>query len=201
MAGDLFVHLISGVHFITGTNTVAERAQSSGGLFRWKDGRDFPDLIDTFYDYPNFRLAVRCNLNNEGGEFIAFYGTKGTMIIKDSTLTYKPQDIRPQPESYSIYGWPEQMRNEYLEKWQADHPLPLSFTADEGMETYTVPTGYSDVSDHQANFFNSVRSRKKTVENEEFGNRAALGCHLANYAYFNKTIATWDGSAKKITRG
>ncbi len=201
LAGDLFVHLISGVHFITGTNTVAERAQSSGGLFRWKDGRDFPDLIDTFYDYPNFRLAVRCNLNNEGGEFIAFYGTKGTMIIKDSTLTYKPQDIRPQPESYSIYGWPEQMRNEYLEKWQADHPLPLSFTADEGMETYTVPTGYSDVSDHQANFFNSVRSRKKTVENEEFGNRAALGCHLANYAYFNKTIATWDGSAKKITRG
>ncbi len=137
LAGDLFVHLISGIHFITGTNTVAERAQSSGGLFRWKDGRDFPDLIDTFYDYPNFRMAVRCNLNNEGGEFIAFYGTKGTMIIKDSTLTYKPQDIRPQPESYSIYGWPEQMRNAYLEKWQADHPLPLSFTADEGVESYT----------------------------------------------------------------
>src|SRR3984893_4561143 len=108
LAGDLFVHLISGIHFITGTNTVAERAQSTGGLFRWKDGRDFPDLIDTFYDYPNFRVAVRCNLNNEGGEFIGFYGTKGTMIIKDTTLTYVPQDTRPQPESYSIYGWPAQ---------------------------------------------------------------------------------------------
>src|SRR5450631_2188335 len=152
LAGDLFVHLISGIHFITGTNTVAERAQSSGGLFRFKDGRDFPDLIETFYDYPNFRLAVRCNLNNEGGEFIGFYGTKGTMIIKDSTLTYKPQDTRPQPESYSIYGWPEEMRSDYLEKWQADHPLPLSFSADEDVETYTVPHGYSDVSDHEANF-------------------------------------------------
>ncbi len=198
LAGDLFVHLISGVHFITGTSTVAERAQSSGGLFRWKDGRDFPDLIDTFYDYPNFRLAVRCNLNNEGGEFIGFYGTKGTMIIKDSTLTYKPQDTRPQPESYSIYGWPEEMRSDYLQKWQTDHALPLSFTTDEETETYTTPKGYSDVSDHQANFFNAVRSRKKTVENEEFGNRAALGCHLANYAYFNKTIARWDGGARKI---
>jgi len=56
LAGDLFVHLISGIQFITSTNTVAQRAQSTGGLFRWKDGRDFPDLIDTFYDYPNFGL-------------------------------------------------------------------------------------------------------------------------------------------------
>ncbi|MGH9513209.1 MAG: Gfo/Idh/MocA family protein [Terriglobales bacterium] len=203
LAGDLFVHLISGVHFITGTNTAAERAQSTGGLFRWKDGRDFPDLIDTFYDYPGFRLAVRCNLNNEGGEFIAFYGTKGTMIIKDSTLTYRPQDTRPQPESYSIYGWPQQMRMEYLEKWQADHPMPapLNYKTDENVETYGVPAGYSDVSDHQANFFNSVRTRKKPVENEEFGNRAAIGCHLANYAYFNKTIAVWDGGGEKIVKG
>ena len=59
LAGDLFVHLISGIQFITSTNTIAQRAQSTGGLFRWKDGLDFPDLIDTFYDYPNFRVAVR----------------------------------------------------------------------------------------------------------------------------------------------
>src|SRR5437763_15950067 len=30
LAGDLFVHLISGIHFITGTNTIAQRAQSTG---------------------------------------------------------------------------------------------------------------------------------------------------------------------------
>jgi predicted dehydrogenase len=203
LAGDLFVHLISGVHFITGTDTVAERAQSSGGLFRWKDGRDFPDLIDTFYDYPSFRFAVRCNLNNEGGEFIGFYGTKGTMIIKDATLTFRPQDTRPQPEGYSTIGWPEQMRMEYLQKWQADHPLPspLSYKLDEEGESYANPPGYSDISDHQANFFNAVRTRNKTVENEEFGNRAALGCHLANYAYFNKSIAKWDDATRKIVKG
>src|ERR1700720_2818429 len=54
LAGDLFVHLLSGIHFISGTNETATRAQSSGGLFRWKDGRDFPDLIETLYDYPKF---------------------------------------------------------------------------------------------------------------------------------------------------
>lgn len=200
LAGDLFVHLISGIHFITGTNTVAQRAQSTGGLYRWKDGREFPDLIETFYDYPNFRVYMRCNLNNDQGEFIGFYGTKGTLIIKGSTLTYTPQNTRPEPESYSIYGWPAQLRNEYLAQFEKEHPLPnpLNFKVDEDAETFGVPPGYNDVSDHQANFFNAVRSRKKVVENEEFGNNAALGCHLANYSYFKQTPAVWDPAGRKI---
>jgi predicted dehydrogenase len=200
LAGDLFVHLISGIHFITGTDTVAQRAQSTGGIFRFKDGREFPDLIDTFYDYPKFRTAIRCNLSNGGGEFIGFYGSKGTMIIKDSTLSFKPEDTRPEPEAYSIYGWPEKMRNEYLAKFAAEHPLPgvKDFKVDEEGESFALPPGYSDLSEHQANFFHAVRTRKRVVENEDFGNNAAIGCHLANHAYFNKTIATWDPGAKKI---
>jgi predicted dehydrogenase len=203
LAGDLFVHLISGIHFITGTNQAAQRAQSTGGLFRWKDGREMPDLIETFYDYPNFRVAVRCNLNNEGGEFIGFYGTKGTMIIKDSTLTYKPQDTRPKPESYSIFGWPAALRNQYLSQWHEEHPQPspLDFKVDEESEMFVTPAGYNDIADHQANFFNAVRTRKPVVENELFGNYAAIGCHLANYSYFNKAVAVWDEGASKIVRG
>ena len=203
LAGDLFVHLISGIHFITGTNQAAQRAQSTGGLFRWKDGREMPDLIETFYDYPNFRVAVRCNLNNEGGEFIGFYGTKGTMIIKDSTLTYKPQDTRPKPESYSIFGWPAALRNQYLSQWHEEHPqpAPLDFKVDEESEMFVTPAGYNDIADHQANFFNAVRTRKPVVENEVFGNYAAIGCHLANYSYFNKAVAVWDEGASKIVRG
>lgn len=203
LAGDLFVHLISGIHFITGTNSAAQRAQSTGGLFRWKDGREMPDLIETLYDYPNFRVAVRCNLNNEGGEFIGFYGTKGTMIIKDSTLTYRPQDTRPKPESYSIMGWPAALRNQYLSQWHQEHPqpAPLDFNVDEESEMFVTPAGYNDIADHLANFFNAVRTRKPVVENEVFGNYAAIGCHLANYSYFNKAVAVWDEGASKIVRG
>ena len=42
---------------------------------------------------------------------------------------------------------------------------------------------------------------KPVVENEIFGNNAAIGCHLSNYAYFNKAIAVWDGKAGKIVKG
>jgi predicted dehydrogenase len=203
LGGDLFVHLISGIHFISGTNTVAQRAQSSGGLFHFKDGREFPDLIETIYDYPNFRVSLRCNLNNDGGEFIAFYGTQGTLIIKDSTLSYKPEDTRPKPEGYSVNGWPRALREQYLKEWHEQHPPTpaLASQLDEEGESYTVPAGYSDVVDHEANFFNAVRSRKPVTENEIFGNHAAIGCHLANFAYFNKSVAVWDAGAKKIVKG
>ncbi len=199
LAGDLFVHLLSGIYFISGTNEAPTRAQSSGGLFRWKDGRDFPDLIETLFDYPKFRVVLRCNLNNAGGEPIKFHGTKGTMEIVGQTLTFIPQDISPKPETYSTKGWPARLRKEYLEQWVAAHPQPspLDYQAAEA-ETFTAPPDYSDVSAHEANFFNAVRTRKPTVENEEFGNHAAIGCHLANYAYFKNTIATWDACTKTI---
>jgi predicted dehydrogenase len=201
LGGDLFVHLISGIQFITSTNVVPSRAQSTGGLFRWKDGRDFPDLLETLYDYPNFRVAIRCNQNNDGGEFIGFYGTKGTMIIRNSNLTYKPQDTREQAQTYAAMGFSVAMRNEYLAQWKAQHPdePALGYKVDEQGEEFSTPPHYSDVADHEANFFQAVRTRKPTVENEVFGNNAALSCHLANYAYFNKTIATWDAAGKKIT--
>ncbi len=200
LAGDLFVHLLSGICFIAGINDVPKRAQSSGGLFRWKDGRDFPDLIETLYDFSNVRILLRCNLNNAGGEPIKFYGTKGTMEIIGQTLTFTPQDTIPKPETYSTKGWPERLRKQYLAQWAVEHPqpAPLDYQVAEA-QTFTAPLGYSDVSAHQANFFNSVRSRKPPVENEEFGNRAAVGCHLANYAYFKNTIATWNADKKKIT--
>jgi predicted dehydrogenase len=199
LAGDLFVHLLSGIHFIAGIDQAPQRAQSSGGLFRWKDGREFPDLIETMYEYPNFRVVLRCNLNNAGGEPIKFHGTKGTMEINGQTLVLTPQDTTPKPETYSTKGWPARLRNEYLAKWAEENPqpAPLAYQAEEA-ETFTAPVGYSDVSAHQANFFNAVRTRTPVVENEVFGNHAAIGCHLANYAYFKNTIATWDERAKVI---
>ena len=202
LAGDLFVHLISGIHFITGgdktNDMVASRAQSAGGLFHYKDGRDFPDLIDTLYDYPGFRVYLRCNLNNDQGEFIGFYGSEGTAIIRGASLTFTPQDTRPQPEAYSIYGWPAKLRDQYLADFEKEHPLS-SVTINEATEVFGVPQGYSDLVDHEAHFFNAVRTRNKVVENEEFGNHAAIGCHLANYSYFNNRPAVWDAEKKRIT--
>ena len=201
LAGDLFVHALSGIHYVTGMNAPPQRALSTGGLYYYKDGREFPDLLWTMYDYPNFQVVLRCNHNNNfEGEFFGFYGKKGTLIIRGSTLTFRPQAPADQAEDYSIFGWPAKLRNEYLEKWRKEHPLPApgQFAVDRDEEIYTPPPGYSDTADHLANFFNSVRTRQPVTENEVFGNNTAVGCHLSNYAYFNRTAAIWDADAKKI---
>jgi len=146
--------------------------------------------------------VLRCNHNNDyQGEFFGFYGKKGTMLINHSTVTFKPQAPSAQPEDYSIYGWPEKLRNEYLDKWRKEHPEPPpgQFKIEDEDEVYTPPPHYNDMADHEANFFHAVRTRQPVVESEVFGNNTALGCHMANYSYFNKTAAVWDSRAKRIT--
>ncbi len=60
-----------------------------------------------------------------------------------------------------------------------------------------MPQGYNDTVDHIANFFRAVESREHVVEDEVFGNNAAIGCHLANYSYFHRTVATWDAATRR----
>jgi hypothetical protein len=44
-----------------------------------------------------------------------------------------------------------------------------------------------------------VDTREPVVENEIFGNHAAIACHMANYSYFHRSAATWDADTKTIT--
>lgn len=199
LTGDLFVHLLTGIHTITGYNAPPLHAASMGGLFRWTEDRDVPDLIWTLYEYPEFRVSLRCNLNNESTEVTRIFGTKGTLEIKGDVLTAIPQDTRPRAESYSIYGWPKKLREQYLEQWKAEHPEPApgKYPLEE-VQTFKAPESYDYSVDHMNNFMESVRTRKPSVEDAVFGNHTAIACHMANYSYFNKTLATWDAGSKKI---
>src|SRR5438045_1004824 len=51
VAGDLFVHLLSGLHFAT-RSTGPTRVMATGGLRYWKDGRDVPEATLALLDYP-----------------------------------------------------------------------------------------------------------------------------------------------------
>jgi len=200
LGGDLFVHLISGIRYITGVNMPPLRAQTTGGIFRWQDGREFPDLMETLYDYPDFRVSIRCNQNNNAGESTILYGTGGTLTLRTTTLTFQPQNVTEQPETYATIGWPAKLRNEYLAQWNEEHlqTPPLAASLNATAESFSVPAQYADTADHQANFFQSVRTRKAPVEDAVFGNNAAISCHMANASYFKNSQAVWDAGAKRI---
>lgn len=196
VAGDLFVHLLSGVQCVSGINAIPTRAYSTGSLTHFNDGRDFPDLLATLYDYPDVTVSLHCNQNNAAGEPIIFYGREATMVISGNTLTISPQDTRPQPEGYSLNGWTVEAKRQYLDEWHAAHSGQSSSL--EEAESYSAPPGYDDTADHIATFFRAVETRQHVPEDEIFGNHAAIACHMANHSYFHRAVATWDAASKTI---
>jgi predicted dehydrogenase len=203
LGGDLFVHMLSGIFAITGLNSPPTRALSSGGLYHYKDGREFPDFLETIYDYagPNgpIQVHVHCNQNNnDADERISFFGSTGTLVVTGSTVTFTPQKVTPQFESYGWNGMTNEQRKQGLEEFHAAHPAPATPPAVQEVETFALPKGYNDTADHLANFYRAINTRQHVVEDEVFGNHAAIGCHMANYSYFHRTIATWDEATKTI---
>ena len=201
LGGDLFVHLLSGIQVITGIHTPASRAYSTGGIYHFKDGREFPDLLKTVYDFPtengNIHLHLHCNqANSDGDEGIKIYGSTGTMVLTGKTVTFTPQDVRPKFESYGWGGMTAAQRTKGLEEFKAAHPETLP-APDDG-ESFTLPQGYDDTAAHLGNFFNAIVTREHVVEDELFGHNAAIGCHMANQSFFHGGVVRWDAETKTI---
>lgn len=197
LAGDLFVHLLSGFMCISGTNAPPNRAMSTGSLTHFKDGRDFPDLIATFYDYPgDLALCLHCNANSASEEPIVFEGREARMVLVGDTITVTPQDTRPQPEGYSLDGWTNELKQQYYSEWYKAHPQPAPRI--EAVESYTAPRNYDSTVDHLTNFFHAVETRQHVEEDEVFGHHAAIACHMANQSYFKHAIATYDPATRSI---
>ena len=203
LGGDLFVHMLSGIQAITGLNTAPVRAYSSGGLYHYKDGREFPDFLETIYDYPSangtIQVHVHCNQNNnDGDERISFFGSNGTLVVTGNSVTFTPQEVAPRFESYGWNGMTEAQRKQAQDEWKAAHPAPHPAVVANKVESFTVPQGYNDTADHIANFYRAIGTRVNVVEDEVFGHHAAIGCHMANYSYFHRTVAVWDEESKTI---
>ncbi|MCZ6905494.1 MAG: Gfo/Idh/MocA family oxidoreductase [Acidobacteria bacterium] len=199
VAGDLFVHMITSIHYITGTEEPPLRAQSTGGIFRFNDGRDVPDTLATVFTYRRFPLYMRISQGSASPRTIRFLGTKGVMELGGGGLTFTPQDGKDRGPSSFARAWPQELREAYLAKWRDDNnPKPGQSTVASDSQRYVAPRGHSGSIEHFHDFFTAVRTRGGTIEDATFGHNAAMGCHMANYAYFNNTIATWDSAANKI---
>ncbi len=197
VAGDLMVHLLSGMMFTLGWNEPPRSARALGGIFRWKDGRNMPDLQTVLFDYHGTPVYVRLGLGTETPELARFMGPKGILDAGEYDLHWLPQLGVDTSPSYYCYSFPEKMRDKYIADWHAAHdPKP----GHEPLAENTAFQGHDwdDVKPHLANFFNAVRSRKPVVEDAVFGNHAALACHMANESYFRQKPVFFNPESKKV---
>ena len=196
-AGDLMVHLLTGIHYSGGVTQPPQRALAIGGIFRFNDGRDVPDVHHVLYDYAQFPVIIKLILTCETQESTKFYGTGGLLEIDGGELTLTTQDgTNHSPGSYYT-SFPKTLREEYAKKWHIENDPRLAKSGTETV-TFRPPNGYNEGWAHMHNFFDSVRSRKPVIEDAVFGNNTAIACHMANASYFQKNIARWDGIAKEI---
>ncbi len=197
VAGDLLVHLISGMQRILGINEAPKRVMSMGGILRWKDGRNMPDVHAVLLQYGNIPVYMRLNLGTETKESYRFMGSKGTLDLAASVITFSPQTGENTEPSYYAESFPKSLRDDYFKKWHQEHdPVPGKEPVFEGISYAGAPI--DDVKPHLWNFFQAVRSRQPVIEDTVFGHHAALACHMANESYFRGTPVFWDEASKTI---
>ena len=189
ITGDLFVHLFSGMHLVTGA-AGPSRVFCSGGLRYWTDGREIPDVLVAVFDYPArggapaFNLTLKVNfvdggVTNEWGESgFRFVGSEGLMELGGGSVTVA-------------------RRPPLTRDWDAE-PAKETRLADATRHTHRAPDGYDDRLDHFRNFFAAVRSRKPVVEDALFGLRAAAPALLCNLSYERERPVTWDAESFKV---
>ena len=197
VGGDLMVHLISGMQYTLGWNEPPRSASALGGIFRWKDGRNMPDLHVVLFDYHGVPVYVRLGLGTETPELARFMGPKGLLDTSEFELRYSPQRGVDTAPSYYSGGFPQKMREEYVRQWHAEHDRE---PGREPLSDDVVYRGndWDDVRPHLWNFFRAVKSRKPVVEDAVFGNHAAIACHMANESYFRKKPVFWDAASNSI---
>jgi predicted dehydrogenase len=208
VAGDLFVHLISGINVITDSKG-PEKIYASGQIAYWNDGRNVPDVMAGVMQYPKtpehpeFQVMLRVDFisgNSESGG-TQFIGSEGVLTLEGDGYTIKHHKMSKAP---GIGGWdaletyPKQMQEElmkaYNQKWSAADQKDQS----EPDTVFRAPDDFNADLEHFAHFFDGVRNGTPVVEDPVFGFRAAAPCLAANDSYFENKIIRWDPVNMKI---
>jgi predicted dehydrogenase len=210
VAGDLFVHLLSAIHFITGSNGPV-KIFSTGQLAYWNDGRDVPDVMTAILEYPKteehpeFQVMLNVNfISGEGDRGITkIVGSEGVIDVGYGGFKITHSLM---PKAPGIGGWDaletypksmqEQLLKNYDEKYTADDKKdPVKPPVE-----YKSPEGFNDHVAHFTDFFDGVRTGDPVIEDAVFGFRAAAPCLACNDSYFQNKVIEWDPVNMKLKK-
>jgi len=195
MAGDLFVHLFSSLHFIT-SSMGPNKISAMGGLRYWKDGREVPDVLLGMFQYPEseahpgFNLSLRCNFvdGTSGSTYLKLVGSQGSMDVKWREVVVK-RNLNPSSDDPFMKAQAS-ANGGNPERKQMRGPTETVYKAEDGYKGAHY--------DHFANFFHAIRTGGEVAEDPVFGFRAAAPALLCNDSYNQNTFIQWDPVGMKV---
>jgi predicted dehydrogenase len=208
VAGDLFIHLLSGTHLITNSKG-PESIFSTGQFSYWKDGRNLPDVMSGVLQYPDskdhaaFLMTLQVNfISGTGGqEVIKLIGSEGIIEVQGNNITLK-HSLMPEAPGFggydSLFTFSKSMQAEMQKDYDAKWTTEQRKRKTKEDIIFKAPAGYDDHLDHITNFFDAIRTGKPVVEDAEFGFRAAAPALACNESYFSKKIIQWDPLNMKL---
>jgi len=203
IAGDLFVHLLTTIHFVMGA-TMPSTVVASGELYRWKESREVPDTLNGLLVYPEgFTVNLSSTFNNESASESGFeiLGTEGSIVFRGDRLTFTPENVH-EDNRWVVTSWaPELEQAYYADPKVKAQETPASWTPRmlPGGESWEQQGQDNDVT-HLANFIAAVRSRQQPYENAVVGHHAAAAAHMVNLSLRQHRLVEWDFDADTVKR-
>ena len=161
---DDLVHQADVMRFLTGLGS-PQSAVNAGGVYHFKDGRDWPDTQLTTFEYPDLTLLLQSTLWAE-------YIRETPSVIRDGDQ------------------FPSWLMNGTKIELFGTNGMMLVGRQGGGWQVYDndrkmIASSYGRRADnlHMTNFLECVRSRKPPIASIEDTWESMLLCHLANVSY------------------
>jgi predicted dehydrogenase len=200
MATDLFVHLVTSIHYMMNAKMPAH-AVALGQLYRWKGSRDVDDTINAILEYPEgFCASLSGTFNSQGSGESGFQilGTKGSLMVGE-TLAFSPEVVN-EDNRWIVESWPSATEKAYYDdpKVRAEE-IPSSRVPEviQAGEHYRE-LGEEPTIPHMRGFLECVKTRRQPIEDALAGHRAAAVPHIINLSAREKRLVSWDFSRENV---
>jgi len=188
IAGDLMSHVWDGVNMILGMG-IPETAQTQGGLYFWKDGREVPDMWHVLFDYPSKELAITfgCSFHNR------HVGEVSQILGREKTLEVSPVFCR-------TYG--AEWKPEHKERLASARKLAEQCGVP--VQDFAVPPDYSfkkgelEVTNHIQDFLDCIRTGQRPRCDVDRAFEEAATVVMSVEAYRRERKVRWDPVKEEV---
>jgi predicted dehydrogenase len=160
-------------------------AVAHGGVFAWPDGRENPDTFNALLEYPKgFLVSYSTSFGNDSPGFTRYMGKKATLVNigGEGSPRYELVEEKGNHES-----------NADIDAERAARYVLLPG------ETRVPPMSIDDSStEHMANWFECMRSRKATHCTVDEGFAHSVACTMATESYWSGRKLYWDPAGEAI---